>query len=447
MPFGLVTKEDIQREVKILTSITHDNIISLHEVFENNAEVVLMLEMVAGGELFDFLSEKDYLSEAETIDFITQILSGMDYLHDRNIAHFDLKPENIMLLGKEEARHRLKLIDFGLAQKIEPGKEYKNMHGTPEFVAPEIIAYEPIGLPADCWSIGVITYILLSGCSPFLGDDKAETFENITRVDYNFDEEYFNKTSGLAKDFIRQLLVRDQRKRLTVKDSLSHAWIKGAANYIPAWNTHEPIYKPTVEPKRLSAGIVCNESSTDDDVGSVSPFSEKPAHGLKSVTMENDNRELQMAENTQLSQGIPIPVMHVDSSPDSSRSSTEEHWTPWSLLENTYDKKSHMVSSLTKSQDLLQQLRHERGELEKDLRVFSESVQLMSEESVTSLRQRMAMKIADMEMSFNSFADDRSRKRRQLKACLGNGQLELLQRRFQQTKARFHNLAENDSLF
>ena len=94
-----------------------------------------------------------------------------------------------MLLGKEEARHRLKLIDFGLAQKIEPGKEYKNMHGTPEFVgmfivclnnvlclymylhacicylfllflAPEIIAYEPIGLPADCWSIGVITYIL-----------------------------------------------------------------------------------------------------------------------------------------------------------------------------------------------------------------------------------------------------------------------------------------------
>jgi len=220
-----VTREDIEREVEILKSIEHPNIISLHEVFESKQEVVLILQMVAGGELFDYLSEKEFLREDEARIFIRQILSAMDYLHDRGIAHFDLKPENIMLLDRTSPDMKIQLIDFGLAQRIKPGQDYRNLHGTPEFVAPEIIEYEPIGLPADCWSIGVITYILLSGCSPFLGDDKNETFQNISAVEYEFDEEYFQDVSDLAKDFINKFLVKNQRKRFTIKRSLKHEWI------------------------------------------------------------------------------------------------------------------------------------------------------------------------------------------------------------------------------
>ncbi|XP_077419954.1 death-associated protein kinase 2a isoform X3 [Vanacampus margaritifer] len=150
----------------------------------------------------------------------------MNYLHSRKIAHFDLKPENIMLLDKNVPLPRIKLIDFGLAHKIEAGVEFKNIFGTPEFVAPEIVNYEPLGLEADMWSIGVITYILLSGASPFLGETKQDTLKNISAINYDFDEEFFCNTSELAKNFISHLLERDKKKRLTIQDALNHPWIK-----------------------------------------------------------------------------------------------------------------------------------------------------------------------------------------------------------------------------
>ncbi|KAK6494768.1 death-associated protein kinase 1-like [Huso huso] len=221
-----VTKEDIEREVSILKEIQHPNVITLHDVYENKTDVILILELVAGGELFDFLAEKESLTEEEATAFLKQILDGVQYLHLKHIAHFDLKPENIMLLNRNVPHPRIKLIDFGLAHKIDFGNDFKNIFGTPEFVAPEIVNYEPLGLEADMWSVGVITYILLSGASPFLGDSKQETLANVSAVNYEFEEEFFRKTSGLAKDFIRRLLVKDPKKRMTIQDSLEHPWIK-----------------------------------------------------------------------------------------------------------------------------------------------------------------------------------------------------------------------------
>lgn len=163
-----VSREEIEREVNILREIQHSNIITLHDIFENKTDVILILELVSGGELFDFLAEKESLTEEEATQFLKQILDGVQYLHSKRIAHFDLKPENIMLLDKNVPNPRIKLIDFGIAHQIKAGNEFKNIFGTPEFVAPEIVNYEPLGLEADMWSIGVITYILLSGASPFL---------------------------------------------------------------------------------------------------------------------------------------------------------------------------------------------------------------------------------------------------------------------------------------
>nr|XP_061811150.1 death-associated protein kinase 3-like [Nerophis lumbriciformis] len=221
-----VRLEEIQREVQILQEIQHQNIVTLHDVYENRTDVVLILELVSGGELFDFLAQKESLSENEATQFIKQILEGVNYLHSKKIAHFDLKPENIMLLDKNVPMPRIKLIDFGLAHKIEAGVEFKNIFGTPEFVAPEIVNYEPLGLEADMWSIGVITYILLSGASPFLGETKQDTLKNISAINYEFDDEFFCNTSKLAKTFISHLLEKDKRKRLTIKDALNHPWIK-----------------------------------------------------------------------------------------------------------------------------------------------------------------------------------------------------------------------------
>ncbi|KAG8144812.1 hypothetical protein E2320_013231 [Naja naja] len=171
-----VRREEIEREVNILQQMLHSNIIQLHQVYENKTDVVLILELVSGGELFDFLAQKESLSEEEATQFIKQILDGVNYLHTKKIAHFDLKPENIMLLDKTLPIPHIKLIDFGLAHEIEDGVEFKNIFGTPEFV-----------------------------------ETKQETLANITAVSYEFDEEFFSHTSDLAKDFIRKLLVKDTR--------------------------------------------------------------------------------------------------------------------------------------------------------------------------------------------------------------------------------------------
>ncbi|XP_035521513.1 death-associated protein kinase 2 isoform X1 [Morone saxatilis] len=238
-----VRREEIEREVDILQQLQHPNIVALHDVYENRTDVVLILELVSGGELFDFLAQKESLSEEEATQFIKQILDGVQYLHSKRITHFDLKPENIMLLDRNVPLPRIKLIDFGLAHKLEAGADFKNIFGTPEFVAPEIVNYEQLGLEADMWSIGVITYILLSGASPFLGDTKQETLGNISAMNYDFDEELFSNTSELAKSFISQLLEKDTRKRMTIQEALNHHWIKSCGPM------EEDIATPEVEKK------------------------------------------------------------------------------------------------------------------------------------------------------------------------------------------------------
>ncbi|KAJ8273509.1 hypothetical protein GJAV_G00102400 [Gymnothorax javanicus] len=219
-------RQAVEREVEILQSLGHPNIMALRDVFESRAEVVLIIELMSGGELFDFIAEKENLTETEAIGFLKQILHGLNYMHDRNIAHFDLKPENIMLSDKHTLLPTIKIIDFGLAQRLPPDEEYRSTCGTPQYIGPEVINNEPLTVASDMWSIGVITYILLSGMSPFQGDTDEETLRNVIGMNYTFDERYFRETSNIAKDFIEKLLVKDQSERMTAEECLLHPWIK-----------------------------------------------------------------------------------------------------------------------------------------------------------------------------------------------------------------------------
>lgn len=219
-------RAQVEREVAILRDLRHPNIMRLHDLFASKTEMVLVLELMRGGELFDFIAEKEMLSEEEAIGFLAQILRGVQYLHARHIAHFDLKPENIMLQDKDVPKPQIKIIDFGLAQKLEDGVTFKSLCGTPQYIAPEVINYEPLSSATDMWSIGVITYILLSGLSPFQGETDAETLSNVLDGAYEFEEHYFSQTSEMAKDFIRQLLVKEPGERMTASECLVHPWIK-----------------------------------------------------------------------------------------------------------------------------------------------------------------------------------------------------------------------------
>lgn len=113
---------------------------------------------VSGGELFDHVCAKECLDEVEAAAFIKQILLAVRHLHSLHIVHLDIKPENVML--KQRGDSQIKIIDFGLSREIEPGAVVKDMVGTPEFVAPEVVNYEALSPATDMWAVGVVTYIL-----------------------------------------------------------------------------------------------------------------------------------------------------------------------------------------------------------------------------------------------------------------------------------------------
>ncbi|XP_031566034.1 serine/threonine-protein kinase HSL1-like isoform X3 [Actinia tenebrosa] len=219
-----MTSEQILREANVLRSINHKGIIYLHDIFETKLEFILVLELLSGGELFEFLSEQEYLTEDEAVGFLKQVIEAIEYLHQRSIVHLDIKPENIVL--KSEGSTQIKLIDFGLARELAKGEMVREIMGTPEFVAPEIIAFEPVGTETDMWAIGVLTYIMLSGASPFLGDSDTETFNNISHVDYEFDDEYFKDLSSSSKEFISDLLLKNPRDRMSAEECLKHEWLQ-----------------------------------------------------------------------------------------------------------------------------------------------------------------------------------------------------------------------------
>jgi len=218
-----MSKEAVEIEAGVLMALEHEAIIKLYDVFETRTNMTLVMELLTGGELFEEIAKQEFIMEKDACFYVKQILSAIQHMHSQNIVHLDLKPENIVL--KYPGSKEIKLIDFGLAKILDPDKELREMLGTPEFSAPEVISYEPVGPFTDMWAIGVVTYVLLSGASPFLGDDDQETYHNITSCDYQFDDEYFEKITEHAKDFIRKLLIKKPRERNTIDDCLDHHWI------------------------------------------------------------------------------------------------------------------------------------------------------------------------------------------------------------------------------
>ncbi|PAV62564.1 hypothetical protein WR25_00179 isoform J [Diploscapter pachys] len=217
-------RTEVEREVGILTQLRHPRIAQIYDAFyTNDGNVCLIMEIVKGGELFDRVADETYiLSETAVGMIVCQLCEAMGYIHQQNIIHLDIKPENIMMC--DIRGNRIKLIDFGLARYFDGSQELKYMAGTPEFAAPEVIKFEPLSYHTDMWSVGVITYILLSGYSPFLGDNLGETYCNVEKGVWSFTEE-FDAVSAEAKDFIAKLLMYEPSKRMLPDACLEHPWL------------------------------------------------------------------------------------------------------------------------------------------------------------------------------------------------------------------------------
>ncbi|NXJ73157.1 MYLK3 kinase, partial [Trogon melanurus] len=206
---GAKEKEDVKNEINIMNQLNHINLIQLYDAFEAKNNITLIMEYLDGGELFDRITDETYnLTELDAILFTKQICEGVHYLHQHYILHLDLKPENILCVN--HTGNQIKIIDFGLARRYKPREKLKVNFGTPEFLAPEVVNYDFVSYPTDMWSVGVITYMLLSGLSPFLGETDAETMNYVVNCSWDFDAEAFEQLSEEAKDFISRLLVKEK---------------------------------------------------------------------------------------------------------------------------------------------------------------------------------------------------------------------------------------------
>nr|CAD7424747.1 unnamed protein product [Timema monikensis] len=219
-------KDLIRKEIDIMNQLHHPKLINLHDAFEDDDEMVLIFEFLSGGELFERITAEGYtMSESEVINYMRQICEGVKHMHEKNIIHLDIKPENIMCQTRSSTN--VKLIDFGLATKLDPNEVVKISTGTAEFAAPEIVEREPVGFYTDMWAVGVLAYVLLSGLSPFAGDNDIETLKNVKACDWDFDEEAFSNVSEEGRDFIKRLLVKNKEKRMTAHECLLHSWLMG----------------------------------------------------------------------------------------------------------------------------------------------------------------------------------------------------------------------------
>ncbi|XP_061697309.1 serine/threonine-protein kinase 17B [Syngnathoides biaculeatus] len=222
---GRDCRAEVVHEMAVLeTARNNPRVVNLHAAYETDHDIVLVLEYAAGGEIFDHCVSDELLPEAQITRLIKQMLEGVHHLHQSNLVHLDLKPQNILLTSLSPPGD-IKIVDFGLARRLGAVGELREILGTPEYVAPEILNYEPITTSTDLWSVGVIAYMLVTGESPFAGDDKQETYLNVSQVNVDYSREAFSRVSELAVDFIRKLLVKAPEDRPSAAECISHPWL------------------------------------------------------------------------------------------------------------------------------------------------------------------------------------------------------------------------------
>lgn len=231
-----IAVEDVRREVKILQLLSgHPNVVQFNAVFESDEMVYIVMEVCDGGELLDrILSKKDSrYSEKDAADVVRQMLNVVALCHLKGVVHRDLKPENFLFKSQKEDSI-LKATDFGLSDFRKPGKYFTDVVGSAYYVAPEVLKRRS-GPESDVWSIGVISYILLCGRRPFWDKTEAGIFNEVLKKKPDFREKPWPGISASAKDFVKRLLKKDPRSRLTAAQALSHPWVRegGDASTLP----------------------------------------------------------------------------------------------------------------------------------------------------------------------------------------------------------------------
>ncbi|XP_057425494.1 calcium-dependent protein kinase 11-like [Lotus japonicus] len=216
--------DDVWREIQIMHHLSeHPNVVQIQGTYEDSVFVHLVMELCAGGELFDRIIQKGHYSEREAAKLIKTIVGVVEACHSLGVIHRDLKPENFLFdTPGEDAK--MKATDFGLSVFYKPGQAFHDVVGSPYYVAPEVLC-KHYGPEVDVWSAGVILYILLSGVPPFWAETEAGIFKQILHGDLDFVSDPWPSISDSAKDLVKLMLERDPRTRISAHEVLCNPWI------------------------------------------------------------------------------------------------------------------------------------------------------------------------------------------------------------------------------
>ncbi|TDH03405.1 hypothetical protein EPR50_G00162740 [Perca flavescens] len=213
----------VEREIAILKLIEHPHVLKLHDVYENNKYLYLVLEHVSGGELFDYLVKKGRLTPKEARKFFRQIISALDFCHSHSICHRDLKPENLLL----DEKNNIRVADFGMASLQVGDSLLETSCGSPHYACPEVIRGEKYdGRRADVWSCGVILFALLVGALPFDHDNLRQLLEKVKSGVFHMPHFIPPDCQALLKGMIEV----NPDKRLTLEAIQKHPWYQGGRN-------------------------------------------------------------------------------------------------------------------------------------------------------------------------------------------------------------------------
>ncbi|PON44939.1 Calcium dependent protein kinase [Parasponia andersonii] len=282
--------EDVRREIQIMHHLAgHPNVIQIVGAYEDAVAVHVVMELCAGGELFDRIIQRGHYTERKAAELARIIVGVVQACHSLGVMHRDLKPENFLFVDNEEEAP-LKTIDFGLSMFFKPGETFTDVVGSPYYVAPEVLR-KHYGPECDVWSAGVIIYILLSGVPPFWDETEQGIFEQVLKGELDFVSEPWPSISESAKDLVRRMLIRDPKKRLTAYEVLCHPWVQvgGVAPDKPldsAVLTRLKQFSAMNKLKKIAIRVIAETLSEEEIAGLKEMFKMIDADNSGQITLE-----------------------------------------------------------------------------------------------------------------------------------------------------------------